>query len=163
MPLLNNLKEKILMEAKVCVNNLCAWNLYFKRITGVGDIKLPAGSKNYPLESYDELLAQIQSGNKIFVGTDGLGSHARVEIVDKETRNKLFGVEDTSGDPVILTEETVKALLAIRTKAKFNERLNELVKTSAEKKMLVDLAFSVGAEDAETWKVDTLRALRDSE
>lgn len=151
------------METNVAVNNLCAWDLYFKRIMGVGDVRIPASAKKYPLVPFDELQAQIQSANKIFVGTDGLGSHARVEIIDKSIRNKLFGIEESTQEPIVLTEETVKELLAIKTKSKFNERLKDLVKTGAEKKMLVDLAFKVGAEDAETWKVDTLRTLSESE
>ena len=47
--------------------------------------------------------------------------------------------------------------MAIRSKAKFNEQLEAMVKTDAEKRMLVELAFNVGAEDAESWKVDVLR------
>ena len=57
---------------------------------------------------------------------------------------------------------SVKELLAIRQKGKFNERLAEMVKTDAEKKMLVDLAYKVGAEDSEVWKVDALRKLAET-
>ena len=37
-----------------------------------------------------------------------------------------------------------------------------MVKTDAEKKMLVEIAFKVGAENSEAWKVDALRKLEDS-
>ena len=37
-----------------------------------------------------------------------------------------------------------------------------MVKTDAEKKMLVDLAYKVGAEDSEVWKVDALRKLAET-
>ena len=37
-----------------------------------------------------------------------------------------------------------------------------MVKTDAEKRMLVELAFNVGAEDAESWKVDVLRKLAET-
>ena len=144
----------------VYINNLCKWNLYFRRITSVGDVKIPASAKNYPIATFDEIYAQIQNGNVIFTGTDGLGNHARVEFVDDNVRKRLFGMEDASDDsPVILNEESVKELLAIKTKSKFNEMLKTLVQTDAEKRMLVEIAFKVGAEDSESWKVDTLREI----
>jgi hypothetical protein len=146
----------------VLVDNLCSWPLYFHRATGQGDVMIPANAKNYPLLSRDEVQAQIQLGNKMFTGEDGLGNHARIRIVDDAARSDVFGVEGVQTEaPVILDEDAVKALLAIKSKAKFNERLRELVSTDAEKRMLVDLAFKCGAEDAETWKVDALRALAD--
>jgi hypothetical protein len=136
--------------------------LYFHRATGQGDVMIPANAKNYPLLSRDEVQAQIQLGNKMFTGEDGLGDHARIRIVDDAARRDVFGLdEQQTGEPIVLDEEAVKALLAIKSKAKFNERLRELVSTDAEKRMLVDIAFKVGAEDAETWKVDALRVLAD--
>ena len=53
-------------------------------------------------------------------------------------------------------------MLAIRTKAKFNEQLQAMVKTDAEKKMLVELAKQAGSDEAEAWKVDALRELADT-
>lgn len=144
----------------VPVNNLCPWPLSFRRLAGQGDILIPAGAKNFPLLSEEEVLAQIQTGNVMFTGTDGMGSHARIQIADEGTRKRLFGLENTeTPPPALLTEESVKELLAIRSKVKFNEKLTQMVKTDAEKRMLVDLAFKAGAEDAETWKVDALRKL----
>ncbi len=37
-----------------------------------------------------------------------------------------------------------------------------MVKTNAEKKMLVELAFEAGADEAESWKVDALRKLAET-
>lgn len=147
------------MTNNVLVNNLCAWPLYFRRAMGVGDVRIPAGAKKYPVCSFDEALTQIQLGNTLFVGTDGLGAHARLQIIDDEQRKQLFGVEEVSDPPVVLTAESVKTLLAIKSKAKFNDMLAKLVNTDAEKRMLVELAFEAGAENAETWKVDILREL----
>ena len=76
---------------------------------------------------------------------------------------ELFGLGDAEvSTPILLNEESVKELLAIRSKAKFNEQLEAMVKTDAEKRMLVELAFSAGAEDAESWKVDALRKLAET-
>lgn len=153
----------------VLINNLCGWPLYMPRRTGVAmgtgaGIVIPANATNFPLLTFDEVQAQIQWGNKMFTGTDGQGAHARIQIVNEAQRKQLFeldGVDDVA-PPVLLDADAVKALLAIRGKAKFNERLAELVQTDAEKKMLVELANSVGAEDAEAWKVDALRKLADT-
>lgn len=147
-------------DNKIRVNNLCAWPLYFNRITGQGSFSIPESAKNYPLDTEDEIMAQIQNGNRFFVGTDGLGSHARIQIVDDDVRKRVFGLNDdeVSGQ-MILTVESVRDLLSIRSKSKFNEQLQQLVHTEAEKKMLVDLAFESGAANAESWKVDALREI----
>ena len=147
----------------VLVNNLCSWPLSFWRKAGQGDIEIPANAKNYPLLSFEEVMAQIQTGNKMFTGTDGMGNHARIQIVNDEQRKQLFGLESVeTEDPTLLNLEAVKALLAIRTKAKFNEQLQAMVKTDAEKKMLVELAKQAGSDEAEAWKVDALRELADT-
>ena len=53
-------------------------------------------------------------------------------------------------------------MLAIKKKEEFNEQLQAMVKTDAEKKMLVELAQQAGSDEAESWKVDALRALADT-
>lgn len=147
----------------VLVNNLCSWPLSFRRIAGQGDIEIPGNARNFPLLSFEEVMAQIQTGNVMFTGTDSMGNHARIQIVDEAKRKELFGLGGTEiAPPTLLNEESVKELLAIRQKGKFNDRLAEMIRTDAEKKMLVDLAFKVGAEEAEAWKVDALRKLADT-
>ena len=147
----------------VLVNNLCAWPLSFWRQAGHGDVEIPANAKNWPLLSFEEVQAQIQLGNRMFIGTDGMGNHARIQIVDDEQRKELFGLSGVETEaPTLLNLDSVKALLAIRTKAKFHEQLQAMVTTDAEKKMLVELAKQAGSDDAEAWKVDALRELADT-
>ena len=67
----------------VRVNNLCDWPLYFSRIDGVGSVMIPRKAKNFALLSFDEVQSQIQVDNKMFTGEDGLGNHARIQIVDE--------------------------------------------------------------------------------
>ena len=130
---------------------------------GAGRYRNSGQSSEFPLLSEEEVLAQIQTGNVMFTGTDGMGNHARIQIVDEAKRKELFGLGDAEvSTPILLNEESVKELLAIRSKAKFNEQLEAMVKTDAEKRMLVELAFSAGAEDAESWKVDALRKLAET-
>ena len=147
----------------VLVNNLCSWPLNFRRLAGQGDIAIPGNARNFPLLTEGEVLSQIQTGNVMFTGTDGMGNHARIQIIDEGQRKKLFGLESEEvGAPELLNEESVKELLSIRSKAKFNERMAAMVQTEAEKRMLVELAFKAGADDAESWKVDALRKLADT-
>lgn len=151
------------MANNVLVNNLCSWPLNFRRIAGQGDIQIPGSAKNFPLLSFEEVMAQIQTGNVMFTGMDSMGGHARIQIVDDAQRKELFGLADVeTSAPALLDEKSVKELLAIRQKAKFSEKLAEMVKTDAEKRMLVELAFKAGAENAESWKVDALRQLADT-
>ncbi len=147
----------------VLVNNLCSWPLSFRRQASQGDVEIPSNARKYPLLSFEEVQAQIQIGNVMFTGTDGMGSHARIQIIDEAQRKELFGLGETEvPPPTLLNEASVKDLLAIRGKAKFNEQLANMVKTDAEKKMLVDIAFKAGAEDSEAWKVDALRKLAET-
>ena len=104
----------------VLVNNLCSWPLGFRRLAGQGDIAIPGKARNFPLLSEEEVLAQIQTGNVMFTGTDGMGNHARIQIVDEAKRKELFGLGDAEvSAPILLNEESVKELLATRSKAKF--------------------------------------------
>lgn len=148
----------------VLVDNLCAWDLYFRRISGngVGDIKIPKNAKNFPLLKYDEVLMQIQSRNIMFIGTDEAnpGSHARIKIIDDGLRKQLFGLPNESTEkPVVLDVDAVKSLLAIKTKAKFTAALEELVKTDAEKKMVLELAKQAGGEEYESWKISAIEKI----
>ena len=98
----------------VLVNNLCSWPLGFRRLAGQGDIAIPGKARNFPLLSEEEVLAQIQTGNVMFTGTDGMGNHARIQIVDEAKRKELFGLGDAEvSTPILLNEESVKELLEI--------------------------------------------------
>lgn len=145
--------------ANVLVNNLCSWDLGFRRYSGVGEIVIPANAKNYPSLSFEEIQMQIQNNNRMFTGTDGLGSHARIQIVDEEQRRKLFGLDESGvqEEQMLLTVDAVKSLLAIRGKAKFKAKLAEMVQTNAERRVLLDVAKDAGAENAEAWKMEELR------
>ncbi len=147
----------------VLVNNLCSWPLSFKRLAGQGDIYIQGNARNFPLLTEEEVTAQIQSGNPMFTGTDGMGNHARIQIVDETKRKELFNLENVEVPaPTMLDEKSVKALLAVKTKTEFTKKLAEMVKTDAEKRMLVELAFKAGGENAENWKVEALRKLADT-
>jgi hypothetical protein len=143
-------------ETKVLLQNLTSWNLYFKRVSGVGDIKIPAGIKSFGI-AFEEIQMQIQIGNTMFTGTDGFGSHARIRIIDDAARAALFGIEgEEASKPSLLTVDSVRELLGVRNREAFAARLEELAVTDAEKRMVGDLAKEAGVANAEAWKVEAI-------
>lgn len=124
------------MDEKISVRNLCEWAVSFKRQDTVGDvlinanttIRLPRG----------EVISQVQSGNNLFSGTDGVGSHARIYIEDKDTRVEL-DFEDAEGkkSQLIVDDSKIKELFTIKTKTAFEKAIKEAIVTNAEKAKLV--------------------------
>lgn len=150
------------MTDKVLIDNLCNWPLYFRRLNGMGDIRIPALAKNYSALDVAEVQMQIQNRNKMFIGDDDsrMGDHARLYIVNDAQRKMLLGIPDESDDDaVVLTVDTIKKLFAIRKKDDFNTALANLVKTDAEKKMVVSLAKEAGGDEVAAWKMDAINAL----
>lgn len=78
---------------KVLIDNLCSWPLYFRRLNGVGDIRIPANVTGFAMLDVAEVQMQIQSGNRMFVGNDPArpGDHARLFIQNDAQRKALFG------------------------------------------------------------------------
>ena len=150
---------------KVLINNLCSWPLHFKRLNGMGDIRVPANAKNFALLDVSEVQMQIQIGNNLFIGSgEGQqGDHARLFIVDDEQRKALLGLDATPNEDVtVVNAESVAALLSIRTKKEFKEHLEALKKTDAEKKMIVKLAKDAGGDDVAAWKMEAISALAET-
>ena len=150
---------------KVLLNNLCAWPLYFRRANGIGDSRVPANAKNFSMVDVAEVQMQIQLNNPLFVGNgDGKqGDHARLYIVNDEQRKALLGGDDEAvDDPTVLIAKNVKELLAINNKNKFQARLEELVKTDAEKKMVLAVAKESGGDDVAAWKMAAINALAET-
>lgn len=153
------------LTEKVALNNLCSWPVYFKRANGVGDVRIPANAEKFSALDMEEVRMQIQLDNKLFTGTDSSipGSHARLFITDAAQRNELFGITcEDAKDVLVLTSDTIKEILNIRTKKEFNESLQALVTTDAEKKMVVELAKKVGGDDVAAWKMEAIYALAET-
>ena len=147
-------------ETPVQLRNLTKWNLYFRSITGKGygrDVKLPPNSDQIRVP-FEEVQAQIYLRNSLLVGTDGYGSHARIQIVDEDIRAELFD-HNQPREVVLLTHSAVTDLLSIRNKAAFSKRLKELIVTFAEKAMLMELAKEAGLEHCEHWKVKAIEEI----
>lgn len=126
-------------NTKVKLKNLTSWILTFKRINAVGDVVMPPNS--IITLSEDEVMAQIYNGNKLFVGDDGKGSHARIFIDDENLRiNAEFESKNTGKTQEVLTDKVLKEIFAEKTLTKFKESIKNKVKTQAEKSKAVDYA-----------------------
>lgn len=149
---------------KVLIDNLCSWPLYFRRLNGIGDIRIPAKVKGFAMLDVAEVQMQIQSGNRMFVGSDPLrpGDHARLYIQNEAQRKALFGLDEAADDVLVVNAESVRELLAIRKKEEFNARLAALVKNDAEKKMIAQIAKENGGDDVAAWKMDAINKLAES-
>ena len=126
-------------NTKVKLKNLTSWILTFKRINAVGDVVMPPNS--IITLSEDEVMAQIYNGNKLFVGDDGKGSHARIFIDNENLRiNAEFESKNTGKTQEILTDKVLKEIFDEKTLTKFKETVKSKVKTQAEKLKVVEYA-----------------------
>lgn len=125
------------MDEKVSVRNLCDWSVSFKRIDVMGDVLINANTTvRLPR---GEIISQAQSGNNMFTGTDGKGSHARVYIEDKDTRIELdFEDAENKKSQLIVDDNKIKDIFAIKTKTAFEKAVNENIITNAEKAKIVN-------------------------
>lgn len=137
-------EEELNLDAKVTVKNLAGWKVTFARLhDGVGDIVIAEDGKQRL--SRNEVQAQINSGNKLFVGTDGQGSHATLYIDDAPTR-KLVGFEDDGEPQFVFTDETVKKLFAMGD-SDFERNLPVYIQTRAEKYAFIESIKKLSLND----------------
>ena len=122
--------EELNLDAKVTVRNIAGWTVGFKRIAdGYGDITItPNGSTRL---SRNEIISQIQDGNRLFIGIDGKGSHATLIIEDKATRMEV-DFETDANEQVLFSDDKVK-LLFDKTQNVFEKHFVNEIKTRAEK------------------------------
>ena len=134
------------MDEKVPVKNLCNWQVEFKRIESIGDVIIPARvTVRLPR---GEVISQCQSDNRLFVGTDTMGSHARVFIDDLDTRIEVgFENPEDKKSQNVLTEEKIRSMYELKTLSAFKKNVQENVKTQAEKNLLVEYAKKAKIND----------------
>lgn len=129
------IEEELNLDAKVTVKNLAGWKVTFSRLhDGVGDIIIAEEGKQRL--SRNEVQAQINSGNKLFVGVDGNGSHATLYIEDAPTR-QLVGFEDEESKQLVFTDDIVKKLFSMSDND-FEKNLQIYIVTRAEKYAFIE-------------------------
>ena len=123
------------MDEKIQIRNLCNWALSFKRIDSIGDVLIPANSTMRVARG--EVFTQAQSGNNLFTGTDGLGSHARIYIDDRDTRVELdFESDDGKRTQNVLSDDKIREIFSIKTKTTYEKAGKVSVVTQAEKAVI---------------------------
>lgn len=122
------------LDVKVTVKNLAGWDVTFARLhDGVGDVVIVANGQQRL--SRNEVVAQVNNNNKLFTGSDTVGSHATIYIDDEATR-KLLGFEEDDRPQMVFTEQLVKDLFNMR-QSEYEEKLPTYIRTRAEKYALI--------------------------
>ncbi|APJ11030.1 MULTISPECIES: hypothetical protein [Bacillus] len=125
------------LDKKIKIKNLCSWDLYFKKFESNGDFKLPANGVRQITVA--EVQSQVYDNVKMFAGTDGVGSHAKIYIDDKETRVHLgFESDDTTQN--VIDQETIKKILTLKTQKSFEDNVKKSIKLDSEKAQLFEVA-----------------------
>lgn len=131
--------KELNLDEKVTVKNIAGWNVGFARIAdgGVGDVNIAKGGA--ARLSRNEIIAQVQNGNKLFAGVDGKGSHATLIIEDMPTRVYLdFETEDGSTKQAVFSSALVEKLFKIGNQSNFETELKKAIATRAEKYALME-------------------------
>lgn len=138
--------EELNLDQQITIKNLAGWSVAFKRLLSVGDITIPPnGSIRL---SRNEVIAQVQSGNRLFTGKDGQGGHATVYIDDAPTRIVVnFDSEDGKDKQTIFSDADVKKIFDLKTQSIFEKRLVEYIQTRAEKYALMQSIKRQGLND----------------
>lgn len=140
--------EELNMDQKVTVRNLAGWTVGFRRIETQGDVTIP--KEGTVRLSRSEIIAQIQSGNRLFIGIDDRGSHATLYIEDELTRLEVeFDSKEEKRTQLILNSDLVKKLFDYKTMKTFEEKLHEYVVTRAEKFAITQIIKKLKLNDHE--------------
>lgn len=125
--------KELNLDQKVTVRSIAGWTTGFaRRADGIGDITIaPNGSVRL---SRNEIITQVQNGNKLLSGVDGLGSHATLIIDDEATRIECgFDSEDGKTKQLVFSEDEVTRIFNIKSQSNFEKEFTEYIRTRAEK------------------------------
>lgn len=119
--------EELDLSKQVTVRSIADWLTGFTRRTDFGgDVSI---SKNGVIRlTRNEIIAQVQNGNRLFIGEDGRGSHATLYIEDEPTRKEVGFINQK-----MVNEDLVKELFSIRNQSEFESRVVNDIYTRAEK------------------------------
>ena len=77
-------KKEISLTDRVPITNLNDWELHFVSTETDKDIVIPARANKIRKLTVAEIDGQVQSGNIMFVGVDGMGNNACIKIEDED-------------------------------------------------------------------------------
>ena len=145
-----NTKKELNLDTKVTVRSISTWPITFPRRadgagTNVGVSIPPLGATRI---SRNEIIMQIQSGNKLLGGIDGQGNHASLIIEDNSTRVEVgFESEDGTHKAFVLTNDIVKELFDIRSQQEFENKVKDSIITRDEKDYIIQAIRDLGLND----------------
>ncbi|MCD7810278.1 MAG: hypothetical protein LUG91_00235 [Ruminococcus sp.] len=133
---MEDIKEEFNLDTKVTVRSIANWDVGFKRRDGYGDILIsPCGRIRL---SRNEIISQIQNGNRLFTGIDGNGSHATLYIEDELTRREVgFDSEDGKIKQEVFDDGVITKLFGLKTQSTFEKNVKEVIRTRAEKRAAI--------------------------
>lgn len=142
-----NEREELNLDTRVTIRSIAGWPVGFARIAdGVGDVNITAGGSTRL--SRNEIIAQVQNGNKLFLGNDSTGNHATIYIEDEPTRVFLdFDSEDGSRKQEFFTDAKMKSLFDIKSQKSFESKFPTVVCTRAEKYAAIQAIKRMGLND----------------
>lgn len=144
--------KELNLEEKVTVKNIAGWTVGFKRIESQGDVTIPKEGTVRLTRS--EIIAQTQSGNRLFNGADDRGSHATLYIDDEPTRLEVeFDSIEEKRTQSVLTPELVKKLFDYKTVKSFEDKLKTYVVTRAEKYAIIQIIKKLKLNDFEKIRI----------
>lgn len=135
------------LDQKVTIRSIAEWETGFSRIVdGNGDVTVvPNGTVRL---SRNEIIAQVQSGNRGFTGFDGKGSHATYYIEDAPTRVEVgFETPDGKVKQQIFSDSLIKELFDIKDQADFERAFTTAIVTRAEKVASLPAIKRLGIND----------------
>lgn len=128
--------ENFNMDEKVTVINIAPWNVGFPNLTSHGDTVIQPSSKTRMRR--EEIVEQVNAGNKLIGGLDEYGSHATIIIEDADTRKYLeFDSEDGKRTQNVITKDKVSKWFELKTFESFKKNIESNVVTRAEKQYLL--------------------------
>lgn len=129
--------KELNMDKKVLVKNLAPWDVGFPNKTSYGDTLFsPSGSARVRRE---EIIAQAESGNKLFNGIDDIGSHATLYIDDDETREYIgYDSKEEGRTQNIISDDKITSWFNLKTQKTFEGKIKSNVVTMAEKSFLLE-------------------------
>lgn len=144
--------EEINLEKRYRVKNISDHQVSWRKLTTIGDETLVGGA-TVPISGV-EIEAQVSSGNKFFVGYDGLGSGAKVYILDEKLR-KYFEFDSADGKTKqkVLTDEKISQILSEKNIEKFEASIKEWVVGLSEASKLVRVIKTSGFNDYKKIKI----------
>lgn len=141
-----NVQEELDLDKKVTVRNIAGWNVGFaRRVDGYGDVTIaPNGSIKL---SRNEIIAQVQNGNKLFSGIDGRGTHATLYIDDAPTRVEVeFDFEGKKQE--VFAHADLKDLFSTKhSQTTFESKFIDIVHTRAEKYAIMEYMHKSGVNE----------------